>query len=89
MAENGVKGFLRDHLIFMEIAWKAEWQDMGTASAAEIPPFHYRNNRDGTIDSICPLCFLTVATAKRPEELRARELAHICERFDPFASKQN
>jgi hypothetical protein len=89
MAENGVKGFLQATPIVCKLNGKSGRTTMATARTPGMPPFHYRNNADGTVDSICPLCFLTVARGKEANELRARELAHACDRFDPFRSKQN
>lgn len=43
-------------------------------------PFPHRNNEDGTVDSICPHCFLTVAYHKFEFELADMERRHICER---------
>ncbi len=40
--------------------------------------FQYRNNGDGTWDSICLRCFLTVGTARSIEELVDMEKAHSC-----------
>lgn len=40
--------------------------------------FQYRNNGDGTWDSICLRCFLTVGTARSIEELVEMEKAHNC-----------
>lgn len=42
------------------------------------PEFQYRNNGDGTWDSICLRCFLTVGTALSIEELADMEQAHNC-----------
>ncbi len=42
------------------------------------PEFQYRNNGDGTWDSICLRCFLTVGTAKIVAELVDMENAHNC-----------
>jgi hypothetical protein len=41
--------------------------------------FVHRFNADGTIDSICRQCFVTVATARRESELLSQENDHICE----------
>jgi hypothetical protein len=40
--------------------------------------FFYRTNADKTIDSICGLCYLTVARGKSEAELHAQEAAHDC-----------
>jgi hypothetical protein len=42
--------------------------------------YFYRVNADGTLDSICGYCFLTVATADTENELRRLESAHRCGR---------
>lgn len=41
--------------------------------------FCHRINEDGTIDSICCDCFLTVATAGSEAELQREERIHRCE----------
>jgi hypothetical protein len=40
--------------------------------------FHHRLNSDGSTDSICPVCFGTVASVMDPSELAFEELNHIC-----------
>ena len=40
--------------------------------------FAHRQNRDGTFDSICLHCYLTVATANSKENLADREKRHEC-----------
>jgi hypothetical protein len=40
--------------------------------------FFHRRNPDSTFDSVCSICFETVVTAKREEELRGKELIHQC-----------
>jgi hypothetical protein len=45
------------------------------------PHFPHRQNRDGSFDSICTICFATVATVIGESELARHEEAHIC---DPF-----
>ena len=37
-----------------------------------------RPNRDGSIDSICPKCFATIATAYDPALLDAADKDHTC-----------
>jgi len=49
------------------------------------PAFAHRTNRDGTIDSICRECFVTVATALWESELDQPEHAHVC---DPWVLQQ-
>jgi hypothetical protein len=40
--------------------------------------YPHRRNRDGTWDSICKKCFLTVAHCKTESELAASEKTHVC-----------
>jgi hypothetical protein len=42
------------------------------------PDFPHRFNKDGSFDSICTLCHLTVATAKIEAELSQHERVHVC-----------
>ena len=41
--------------------------------------FIHRLNSDGTIDSICRECFLTVATATSTADLEREEHQHTCD----------
>jgi hypothetical protein len=41
--------------------------------------FFYRFNSNGTMDSICSLCFRTVATVANDAELHNFEAAHHCQ----------
>lgn len=41
--------------------------------------FLHRLNEDGTIDSICRECFVTVATALSNSELEREERKHRCD----------
>ena len=58
-------------------------------------PFPHRINSDGTIDSICDQCFVTVGTSTAEPELKELEAAHACEpsrvayyhRLDPTAKR--
>jgi hypothetical protein len=51
-----------------------------TASSAQFfLQFFYRFNSNGTMDSICSLCFQTVATVGNQAELRNLEAAHHCQ----------
>ena len=45
--------------------------------------FPHSTNRDGTIDSICPRCFMTVATSRNEADLDRMELLHECQ-SDPW-----
>jgi hypothetical protein len=42
------------------------------------PTFPHRHNKDGTVDSICSECLLTVATVRVERELTQHEEAHEC-----------
>lgn len=43
------------------------------------PEFPHRMNKNGTIDSICPLCFTTVGCSTWEADLDRIEAAHVCE----------
>jgi len=45
------------------------------ALASEFP---HRSNKDGTLDSICPRCFLTIGTSTWEAELEQMEARHVC-----------
>jgi hypothetical protein len=38
----------------------------------------HRKNLDGSYDSICLVCFATIASARREEDLRGPENSHVC-----------
>ena len=40
--------------------------------------FYHRRNHDGTWDSICMKCFLTVTNAPKEEDLESSEECHDC-----------
>ena len=42
------------------------------------PFFPHRRNRDGSFDSICLDCLLTIASHKAENELVAAEKVHVC-----------
>jgi hypothetical protein len=42
-------------------------------------PFVRRENRDGTIDSICRACFVTIHTSIWESELEQAEKNHTCD----------
>ena len=42
------------------------------------PLFHHRHNRDGSFDSICAGCLLTVGCVAVESELTDHENAHTC-----------
>lgn len=50
-------------------------------ASPEHPPFSHRENRDGTIDTICRACFATVSTSVWESDLERAEKNHRC---DPF-----
>ena len=43
------------------------------------PKFVHRRNQDGTLDSICRECFITVATSRREVDLERSERTHACD----------
>ena len=47
--------------------------------------FHHRLNRNGTYDSICPGCYITVATTSQEGDLVLHEKTHEC---DPLMASQ-
>jgi len=47
-------------------------------SAARKAIFPHRQNKDGSYESICPHCYLTVATEQSEGELKALEQQHVC-----------
>jgi hypothetical protein len=53
---------------------------MPNGSGMRFAQFFHRRNKDASFDSICGLCFLTVALAEAEPELHLRELAHQCEK---------
>jgi hypothetical protein len=50
--------------------------------------FQHRQNEDRTVDSICPHCYLTVASAQEEQHLLFPERLHECVilRLDQFAN---
>jgi len=53
---------------------------MGPLRSSAVPEFPHRNNRDGTYDSICPACLVTVASCKSEAGLLAYERKHVCDK---------
>lgn len=47
--------------------------------ASPLPDFVRRCNQDGTTDSICTKCFVTVATATWEADLASAEQRHKCD----------
>lgn len=41
--------------------------------------FAHRHNSDGTVDSICFLCFITIATSNFEIDLERVERNHVCD----------
>jgi hypothetical protein len=41
--------------------------------------YPHRMNTDGTIDSICPRCYVTIASSTWEAELEVMEADHVCE----------
>lgn len=41
--------------------------------------FPHRMNKNGTIDSVCPRCFVTVGCSTWEADLDRMEAAHVCE----------
>jgi hypothetical protein len=56
-----------------------------TAAATNFP---HRRNQDGEFESICRVCFATVATAAIEAELLAYEQGHICDAMQLFYTSQ-
>jgi hypothetical protein len=46
--------------------------------------FPHRHNADGSYDSICTVCFATVATVENECELPSHESAHVCRPLDHY-----
>jgi hypothetical protein len=51
--------------------------------------FAYRRNADGSMDSICLCCYLTVATAGIKADLHELEAAHRCRGREDIAVIEN
>jgi hypothetical protein len=47
-------------------------------SSATSPAFHHRHNSDGSYDSICSVCLITVASVRNKKELAEHEEIHAC-----------
>lgn len=43
------------------------------------PTFSYRENHDGTADSVCQRCYVTVCTSKCETDLHRAEKKHVCD----------
>lgn len=65
------------------ILWTVIINTMGPrASSTNQELFPHRDNCDGTFDSICPVCFRTVAKKKSESDLQAVEREHVCNEED-------
>ena len=53
-----------------------------TSSSASDLHFCHRPNRDGTVDSICLKCFLTVSRGQSDAVRMKREESHACNPHD-------
>jgi len=45
------------------------------------PKYNHLHNKDGTVDSICRHCFVTIATTHRESDLEREERGHVCESY--------
>jgi hypothetical protein len=43
-----------------------------------LSPFMLKQNRDGSMSSICTTCFQTIGKVARKSDLRPLEAAHVC-----------
>ena len=43
------------------------------------PKFPHRHNKDGSFDSICDTCYVTVARVKAETDLMQFEARHVCD----------
>ncbi len=48
-------------------------------SLKERMKYAHRINEDGSLDSICPRCFITIANSTWEADLERMETAHICD----------
>ena len=51
--------------------------------------FPHRHNANGTHDSICTVCFATVATVQYECELARLESAHVCDPINLYRASEN
>ena len=49
------------------------------SSLSHLRKYPHRTNPNGTIDSVCPDCLITIATSTWEAELEYAEASHICE----------
>lgn len=52
------------------------------------PQFQHRHNNDGSFDSICDTCFVTVARVKAEADLTAFETQHVCDPVNLYWASQ-
>ena len=52
------------------------------------PHFPHRHNHDGTFDSICDTCFVTVARVKEETDLIPFETRHVCDPVNLYWENQ-
>jgi hypothetical protein len=52
------------------------------------PGFSHRHDANGSHDSVCTRCYVTVATAQNESELASHESAHICDEWDLYRFSQ-
>jgi hypothetical protein len=50
--------------------------------------FFHRVNRDGTHDSICCGCYLTIGTTDVESSLESQEDAHVCDPLQQYMASQ-
>ena len=50
--------------------------------------FPHRMNKDGTIDSICPRCFVTLGRSTWEADLDRMEAAHLCQPAIPASFRE-
>jgi hypothetical protein len=52
--------------------------------------YPHRYNPDGTTDSICPRCFMTIGTSIWESELEEMEASHVCDadQFERFEDEK-
>ena len=50
------------------------------------PSFPHRHNSDGSHDSICTVCYVTVATSQNELELASHESVHVCQPVNLYRS---
>jgi hypothetical protein len=46
--------------------------------SVKVPPFLRHSQPDGTIDSICPICYRPIARSRNKKTVVLKEKIHIC-----------